>query len=118
MLAAWLLANFRQRQQGQQGATLALLSSTVSSKMLGAIAAQEGAHWEETLTGEGTGSLLDTLGVPGCASTCMARRPVPVPVQTGMRCTPLTQASSGWATPPCGWRSRGACVLSNRCIVR
>lgn len=60
MLAVWVLRNYssRQGQQGQQGRQkgssadkLAVLSSTVSSRMLAAIAEQEGAHWAETLTG-------------------------------------------------------------------
>ncbi|PRW56905.1 phosphoglucomutase PGM3 isoform B [Chlorella sorokiniana] len=58
MLAVWVLRNYRarQQQQGQQqggssGDKLAVLSSTVSSRMLAAIAEQEGAHWVETLTG-------------------------------------------------------------------
>lgn len=57
MLAVWVLRNYRarQQQQQQQGRSstekLAVLSSTVSSRMLAAIAAQEGAHWAETLTG-------------------------------------------------------------------
>ncbi len=59
MLAVWVIRNYRARQeqqpQEQQGAgsgqKLAVLSSTVSSRMLAAIAEQEGAHWAETLTG-------------------------------------------------------------------
>lgn len=55
MLAVWVLRNYRSRQQqGQTGSSadkLAVLSSTVSSRMLAAIAEQEGALWAETLTG-------------------------------------------------------------------
>ena len=58
MLAEWVLRNHRhrQQQQEQQGGQqekekLAVLSSTVSSRMLAAIAEQEGIHWAETLTG-------------------------------------------------------------------
>lgn len=61
MLAEWVLRNHRQLQlvdamglglgQAPQE-RLAVLSSTVSSRMLAAIAQQEGIHWAETLTGE------------------------------------------------------------------
>jgi phosphoglucomutase len=52
MLAEWLLRNHRRRRRGAQGGErLAMLSSCVSSRWLGAMAAAEGVHWEETLTG-------------------------------------------------------------------
>lgn len=54
MLAEWVVRNYGQRRQQQlqpRGQKLAMLSSTVSSRMLRAIAQQEGMHWEETLTG-------------------------------------------------------------------
>ena len=61
MLAEWILRNYRQRQhQGQPAGKqkLAMLSSTVSSRMLGAVAEQEGMHWAETLTGKPTWLVL------------------------------------------------------------
>ncbi|KAI3438192.1 hypothetical protein D9Q98_000629 [Chlorella vulgaris] len=54
MLAEWVLRNHcqRRRQSGQLAEEkLAFLASTVSSCMLGAIAAKEGVHFEQTLTG-------------------------------------------------------------------
>lgn len=52
MLAEWVLRNYRQRYGRQPGERLAVLSSTVSSRMLEAIARKEGIHWAETLTGK------------------------------------------------------------------
>jgi phosphomannomutase len=50
MLAEWVVRNHRQRH-GHPDDKLAVLSSTVSSRMLQALAAKEGAYWAETLTG-------------------------------------------------------------------
>jgi len=75
MLAEWVLRRYRQRQaqQGQQGqptsgssSKLAVLSSTVSSRMLAAIAEKEGIHWVETLTGK---QLVPAGGGAGSAAS-------------------------------------------------
>lgn len=107
MLAEWVLRNYRQRQTaagGAGGRQLAVLSSTVSSRMLKAIAEREGVHWEEALTGlwaavgllagQKRGGLWEGLSRPQSISahSCLF---------------PLEQGSSGWATEHWSWRRRG-----------
>lgn len=70
MLAEWVLRNHcqRRRQSGQLAEEkLAFLASTVSSCMLGAIAAKEGVHFEQTLTGfKWLGNQAIKLEAKGC----------------------------------------------------
>ena len=69
MLAEWVLRKYRARKPSSSSSApsssasasasagkLAVLSSTVSSRMLQAMAAKEGVHWEETLTGGRAGA--------------------------------------------------------------
>ncbi|GAB4816830.1 hypothetical protein N2152v2_003876 [Parachlorella kessleri] len=51
MLAHWVLTNYLQQEGALPVERLAMLSSTVSSRMLEGMARQEGFHWQETLTG-------------------------------------------------------------------
>jgi hypothetical protein len=46
MLAHWVLANYLQRPNAVPVERLAMLSSTVSSRMLEAMAAQDGFYWQ------------------------------------------------------------------------
>jgi hypothetical protein len=75
MLADWLLRNARLHgQPGGKG--YAVLSSTVSSRMLESFAAVEGICWRETLTGfkwlgsEALQLELDGCVPPGLANLC------------------------------------------------
>ena len=53
LLADWALTTYRERAAAGGGACkpAAMLSSAVSSRMIAALCAAEGCHWEETLTG-------------------------------------------------------------------
>eukprot|EP00958_Prasinococcus_capsulatus_P015295 scaffold1628_cov407-Prasinococcus_capsulatus_cf.AAC.22 len=51
LLAHWLWTNFKERFPKVAPSKVAVLSSTVSSRMLRAFAEAEGLHFEETLTG-------------------------------------------------------------------
>jgi phosphomannomutase len=62
LLADWLWRNYTERHPEVDRAKIVMLNSTVSSKALAAMAAKEGFHYRETLTGfKWLGNLADEL---------------------------------------------------------
>ena len=140
MLAEWVLRSYRRRQAAEGGAAaaeggqkLAVLSSTVSSRMLQAIAEAEGVLWDETLTGGcgvwGAGMLVERhwAHLPSCKQAGQRVQGSTSPCACQHLCCPPVrpnaiphQGSSGSATGRWSWRRKGGrrALLRPRCDGR